>query len=69
MPPPPGQALIKINPNERIIQQAKSVELINLETDIIKKLTIFENGVALGITIGLNSKSDVLKYVRVIFEP
>ncbi len=60
----PGQSLIKINPNQLKIEKARSADLINLETDLLKKLTIFEAGVAMGITIGQTSKQTVLEIMK-----
>lgn len=41
-----------------------AIELLKTEQDPIKKLTIFESGVALGITVGLTTKKEVIESMK-----
>lgn len=60
------QGLVRAVPKEirNISEKNFALELLKTEQDPIKKLTIFESGVALGITVGQSTKKDVIEIMK-----
>ncbi|MFN8674719.1 MAG: hypothetical protein U0457_21885 [Candidatus Sericytochromatia bacterium] len=62
----PEVGLVRAQPQELKALQDKrlAVELLKVEVDPIKKLTIFESGVALGIVTGQTTKKEVIDIMK-----
>lgn len=66
------KALVRAVPTyiEKALEEKKALDTISNEVDPIKRLTIYENGVAMEIILGKSTKSDVIsvmkKYSKVI---
>lgn len=60
------QGLVRSAPEEirSLNEKQFAIELLKTEQDPIKKLTIFEFGVALGITVGQTTKKEVIELMK-----
>lgn len=58
--------IIKVLPPElqKIANQKEALELIRRETDPIKKLTIYEAGVALGLIVGVSGRNETINIMN-----
>jgi DNA-binding response OmpR family regulator len=60
------KSLIRARPKylEHALEQREALVKLKKETDPVKKLTIYESGVVLGIVIGRSDKDDVIKKMK-----
>jgi DNA-binding response OmpR family regulator len=58
--------LIRSRPRqiEKALEQREALEKLRQETKFLKKLTIYESGVAMGIVLGRSSKDEVIKTMK-----
>jgi CheY-like chemotaxis protein len=63
---PAGTGMIRAKPRylEKALEQSQALEKFKNESKPLKKLTIYESGVALGIIIGRSNKSDVISAMK-----
>lgn len=60
------QGLVRSTPKEirDLNEKQFAIELLKTEQDPVKKLTVFESGVALGIVVGQSTKKDVIEIMK-----